>query len=339
MASLAQDIKNGNIARMYLFYGEEAFKKRHFKELLKQAVSGGNMMNYSAFEGRNIDWQEVYDATQTLPFFASKRLVIVENSGKFKAGKAEDDNDKEERAGGLLEKILTELPESTTLAFFEESAAKNKKIYKIISSGGIAAECSADTEEQLVNWLARGFAKEGKKIRRSTLELLIGRCGLEYDKLRTEFEKIVSYAGEKPVIEDSDIVAITAQTTESRIFDMLSAMSEKNIHRVLQKYHDLLENKEHPLYILAMLRNQFRTMLQVQELLAGGMNAAAAAKTAGKPVFVVNNMKKYLRNFSGRDMEQILEEISETDRRCKVGEITDQIGVELLLIRFSQRTG
>lgn len=36
MASLVQDIKNGNLKSLYLFYGEEAFKRRYYKNLLKQ---------------------------------------------------------------------------------------------------------------------------------------------------------------------------------------------------------------------------------------------------------------------------------------------------------------
>ena len=343
MAAIAADIKKGTIARVYLFYGEEAFKRRYYKELLKEAVTKGNLMNFASFEGKDINWQAVYDMTQTMPFLAERRLVFIENSGKFGAagGTKEakeplsDGRPADEKNASLLEQIIQQLPESTCLAFFEDKAAKNKKIFKAIASSGVVCECQADTEEDLINWLARGFAREGKKIRRSTLELMIGRAGLQYDRLRTEFEKVVSYAGDKEVIEDGDILAITTETAESRIFDMLDAISTKNVQKVLSKYQDLLANREHPLYILSMLRSQFRTMLQVAELTDQGLSAQEAARAAGKPVFVVNKTKRYLRCFSNRQIEEILEEIAETDRKSKSGEIQDQIGVELMLIRFS----
>ena len=40
MMSAAEEIKKGNIANLYLFYGEEAYKRRYYKELLKKAVAG-----------------------------------------------------------------------------------------------------------------------------------------------------------------------------------------------------------------------------------------------------------------------------------------------------------
>ncbi|MBQ9030750.1 MAG: DNA polymerase III subunit delta [Parasporobacterium sp.] len=362
MASIGTDLKNGHIANLYLFYGEEAFKKRHYKELLKTAVTGGDTFNLSVFEGKDIDWQAVYDTSQTLPFFAQKRLVIVENSGKFKAAKssgsgnrdpgsgtkeagakqtaaggpgAADSGLKESGSSGLLEKILENIPETCCLAFFEESAAKNKRIYKTIASKGVVCECTADSEETLINWLARGFAREKRKVRRSTLELLIDRVGFDYDLLRMEFEKIISYAGNREVIEDRDVLAITTQITESRIFDMLTAISEKNVRKVLEKYHDLLANKEPALYILAMLRSQFRIMLQIAELADAHLNSFEIAKAVGRPKFAVDRIRGCLRYFTNAQIEQILIEIAETDRKCKSGEIQDQIGVELMLIRFS----
>lgn len=332
-------IKKENIANVYLFYGEEAYKKRIYKDELKDAVTAGNMMNYAQFDGQDIDWQEVYDAAMTMPFFASRRLIIVENSGKFKAKKSDETEDaianKKSKEPDMLEKILTDLPETTCLAFFEEGAAKNKKVYKLVASKGVVCECNADTEADIINWLQKGFASEKKKVDVSTLHLMISRIGFDYDRLRSEFDKVISYTYGKETVEDSDILNITSENVESKIFDMLSAMCEKNIDKALSKYHNLLTNKEPPLYILAMLRSQFRVMLQVAEMSEKGMPSHDIVKATGRKTFVVNNMKRYLSYFPRTRIENILDEISETDRKSKIGDIKDQIGVELLIIRYS----
>ena len=337
--SITLDIKKENIANVYLFYGEEAYKKRHYKDELKEAVTAGNMMNYAQFAGKDIDWQEIYDAAVTMPFFANKRLIVVENSDKFKAKKSEEADAaptaQKTKEPDILEKLLTDLPETTCLAFFEEGAAKNKKVYKLVASKGVVCECNADTEADVVKWLKKGFMSEKKNVEDTTLHLMIARIGFDYDRLRTEFEKVISYTYGKETVDDSDILAITSENVESKIFDMLTAMSEKNIGRVLAKYHDLLTNKEHPLYILAMLRSQFRTMLQVAELKDQGLSTAAMSKATGRPPFAINNMKRYLEYFPRKRIEDILEEIADTDRKCKTGEVQDQVGVEILLVRFS----
>ena len=335
MASFINEVKAGKISGVYLFYGEEAYKKRYFRDTLKKAVLNGDTMNYAAFEGKNIDWQAVYDSVMTMPFFADRRLIIIENSGKFSTKQEKGTEKQAEKGADIIERIINEAPESSCIAFFEESAAKNRRIYKLIASKGVVCECNEDSEDDVINWLAKGFVRQGRKVRKSTLALITGRCGLDYDRLRMEFEKIISYAGDREVIEDSDVLAVSSENIESRIFDMLGAMSEKNVPLVLKKYHDLLANKEHPLYIMAMLRSQIRTMLQICELRDKGMNANDIGRAAGKPLFVVRRSLGYLQHFTRQQMISMLDEINETDAKSKKGLITDQTGVELLLIKFS----
>ncbi len=335
-----------NIANAYLFVGEENYKKRLYRDQLRKMITSGNDMNYSYFEGKSIDFGKVYDSVVTLPFFAEKRLVVVENSGAFAAKKKGGDSEEasaEESAaesGGkndqLIEKILNELPSSTCLVFLENSAAKNKRVYKLLAGKGSVVECNPDTEEEVITWLAKGVSKAGKKVRKSTLQLLIDRVGLDYDRLRQEYEKIVNYAGDRPEINDEDVLAVTMADIESKIFDMLSAMGQKDVKKVLDKYYDLLANHEHPLYILAMIRIQFRTLLQTAELRNKGYTTSEVARMLKKRDFVIANAEKYLKGyFKMKDVRNILEEISETDKKMKNGEIGEQTGVEMLLIKFS----
>lgn len=331
MASLVKDIQNKRFAPVYLFYGEEAFKRRYYKNLLKTALGDGMApeMNYNAFEGRNIDWQAVFDATQTLPFFAEKRLVVVENSGKFQTGTGSAE------PTGFLERTLDELPSTTCLAFFEEHAAQNRKIFKSISSKGVVLECGPDQEDTMVLWLGKGFAREGKKVRKSTLELLLRRVGMDYDKLRMESEKIFSYVGDRDVVEDADVLAVTCETVESRVFDMTRAMCEKNIGQVMELYQDLLLNREPPLRILGALRSEIRNMLQVAEFSAEGLRANDIARKIKRPWFVVDQIQKRLRNYSQKQLADMLDDIAKTDQMIKSGDLEDKTGLEMLLIKFS----
>lgn len=329
-----------SLANVYLFYGEENYKKRLYRDQLKKLVTAGNDMNYSYFEGNSINFNAVYDSTVTMPFFSDKRLVVVENSGKFKskAQKGEDAeaDSKEDSGDALLLKILEELPSTTCLAFFEEAAAKNKKIYKLIKEKGEVVECGADTDGDVINWLSKGFAQAGKKANRGALQLLVDRVGTDYDKLRREYEKILGYIGDNPEVTAEDVLAISSEDVESKIFDMLGAMGKKDVKRVLEKYNDLLVNREHPLYILAMLRIQFRTLLQTAELRNKGYTTQDVARILKKRDFVIRNAEGYLRGgFKMKDVRDILDEISETDRKIKSGDLNEQVGVEMLLVKFS----
>ena len=50
----------------------------------------------------------------------------------------------------------------------------------------------------------------------------------------------------------------------------------------------------------------------------------------------IRNAESCLRaGLKMKDVRAILEEISETDRRIKMGEVTDRIGLETLLVKIS----
>ena len=69
MKQLKEDLKNQTFHPVYLLYGEEDYLKRMYRDRLKKAVLGdGDEMNYSYFEGKDID-------------FPDKMGVIIENPG------------------------------------------------------------------------------------------------------------------------------------------------------------------------------------------------------------------------------------------------------------------
>lgn len=327
MDKITADIKNKNTACVYLFYGEDAYKRRVYKDLLKSALFS-NEMNYSYFEGESTDWRGVYDSCAAVPFFAEKRLVIVENSGKFKTKPAGGSADEE------ILKIFADLPPSTCLAFFEEEAAKNRKIFKEAAKKGQVCECGHDSEQTVAAWLKKGFAQAEKKISSSDIYFMIERLGVDYERLKKEFDKIIAYTAGSDEVTRKDIIAVTGEDVEARIFEMLDACGRKDPSLMLEKYYGLLANEVHPLNILANLRSRFELMLQAGELCDKGLSETEAAKAAQKPLFMIRSSLKLLKNFSLKEVEDIIEQITAADKNIKDGDMDERTAVEILLIKI-----
>ena len=86
MKMIENDINNNELKQTYLLYGEERYLIRQYKDKLKKAIMGdGDSMNLSEFEGKDIEQKEIIDIAETMPFFAERRLIVVENSGFFKS--------------------------------------------------------------------------------------------------------------------------------------------------------------------------------------------------------------------------------------------------------------
>ena len=82
MKNLQEDIKTGNFKNVYLLFGEEAYLKIQYKEKLIHALNpDDDTMNFSKYEGKGIEVREMIDLCETMPFFADRRVVLVENSG------------------------------------------------------------------------------------------------------------------------------------------------------------------------------------------------------------------------------------------------------------------
>lgn len=332
MDNVSKDIKEGKIANLYLFYGEDAYKRRVYKNLLKKTLFS-NDMNYSYFEGDSISWEKVYDCAASVPFFAERRLVIIENCGKFKARSSGG----EDKSGDeYLLKIFEDIPPATCLAFFEEDAAKNKKIFKEINKKGTVAECTHDSEAAVGAWLRKGFRQAGKNISDDNIRFLIERTGTDYESLKTEYDKIVAYAGDSDTVTRADIEAVTNEDVEAKVFDMLNACGDKNPALMLEKYYGMLANDIHPLIILSNIRSQFRSMLQVAELCNKGLSDSQVAKQMGKPDFVIRKNKNLLRNFRRKAIEDLLDEMADMDKRIKDGDMDERTGVEILLVEAAK---
>ena len=85
MKTIDNDIKTGQLKQVYLLYGEEQYLIRQYRDKLKKAmVAEDDTMNFSSFEGNDINQKEIIDLAETLPFFADRRMILIEDSGLFK---------------------------------------------------------------------------------------------------------------------------------------------------------------------------------------------------------------------------------------------------------------
>lgn len=87
MKKLNEEIKTGQLKQVYLLCGEEAYLRTQYRDRLKTALlDGGDPMNLHYFEGKGIQQGEVIDLAETMPFLASRRVLVLENSEFFKHG-------------------------------------------------------------------------------------------------------------------------------------------------------------------------------------------------------------------------------------------------------------
>lgn len=324
MKTIDNDIKMGQLKNVYLLYGTEDYLKRQYRDKLKHAlVELDDTMNFSAYEGKDINPKELIDLSETLPFFKEKRMILVENSGFFK--NSCDD----------LAEYMSQVPESTCFVFVEEEVDKRSKLFKAASRAGSAVEFETPKEDMLIRWILGRIQREGKKITQSVMQLFLSKTGSDMENIDKELEKLICYTLDKTEISAADVEAICTGQTENKIFEMIDAISAKNQKKALDLYYDLLALKEAPMRILFLIARQFQNLLLIKSMSAKGYPAVSIAKTAGMPSFAVQKNLRQAGAFKINQLKEAIEDCGQAEEDVKTGRMADQLAVELLIVKYS----
>lgn len=324
MKNIQEDIKSGKFQQAYLLYGEEAYLKQQYKQNLVKALNpDGDTMNFSHYEGKGVEVRGLIDLCETMPFFAERRVVLLEDTGFFK-NKCDE-----------LADYMKELPDYLCLVFAESEVDKRSRMYKAVKGCGRIAEFVRQDEKTLMRWAAGLLGKEGKKITQKDMELLLTKTGVDMGNLRMELEKLITYTGDKDVVTGADIEAVCTTQTQNKIFDMVRAVTEKNQKRALELYYDLLTLKEPPMRILFLLAKQFRQLLLAKKFAGEGASQTEMASRLGVPSFVVRNIVSCARSYSVEELEKAVEDFVDAEEAVKTGRLQDVLSVELLIIKYS----
>ena len=325
MKRIAQDIKSAQFSHLYLLYGEEAYLRRQYRDKLRAAlVPADDTMNCSVYSGKDINASEVVDLAGTMPFFAERRVIIIENSGWLKSG-----NDQ-------FLALVKAIPDTTYLILVEEETDKRSKLYKAVTANGYAALCEMQDEATLRKWVMGLLKKENKLITPDALTLLLDKTGTSMENIRREVEKLVCYKYYDEGITASDVDELCIVQIQNQIFDMVEAVAQKKQKQALKLYYNLLALKEAPMKILALIARQFNMLLQVKEMKTKGYHESDIAKQTGLNPYYLK--KKYIpqaAQFKQAQLETALKACVEAEEAVKTGRMPDLLSVELIIVSLS----
>lgn len=323
---LMEDIKNAKFKRVYLLTGEEVYLRNQYKKRLRNALlDPEDTMNASYFEGKGINPREIIDLAETMPFFADRRVIMIEDSGFAKNACPE------------LADYIPEIPESTCIILVESEVDKRGRLYKAVKNAGRVVEFKQQDERTLARWVLGTLKKEGKNITEETMQAFLGRTGSGMENIERELEKLLCYTMGRDVITAADVEAICTEQTENRIFEMVQAITEKDQRKALDLYADLLSMKEPPMRILFLITKQFNQLMQLKSLSGQGLDRSELAKKAGIPPFALGKYQAQCRKFTSAQLRQAVEDCVDTEERVKTGQMGDQISVELLIVKYSAK--
>ena len=324
MKRISEDIKNREWEKVYLLYGEEDYVKNAYRDRLVQSlVSPEDTMNLTRFEGQDCDEQAIIAQAETLPLFAPRRVILVQDSGLFR------------RKSDELADYMKTLPDYLVMIFVESDADKRGRLYKAVKKYGPTAEFVRQPEEVLRRWFLGRLKSENKKIRREDVELFFQMTGDDMSNISNETEKLLCYTMGRDVITGDDIRAICTWRVQNRVFDMIRAVSSHRQREALDLYYDLLALKEPPMRILYLLAQEFNRLYQIRCLLSEGEPDDGIIKKAGIPPFALRKYIPVCRNYTVEELKEAVGDFVQTETDVKTGRLKDEFSIEMMIVKYS----
>ena len=333
---LNEGLAKGEFRRVYLLCGEQAYLRLQNRDKLVKALLGdGDAMNLSRYSGSDLSARDVIDMAQTLPFFADRRVVVIENSGLLNPKSAARSVTGSKTAAALAEEadriadFVPQIPDTAAVVLVEENTDKRGRLYKAIAKSqkdgtGLILECTTPEEDDLRAWTSGIFRRSGFTIGGRTLALFLSYAGEDMMNIAGEAEKLCCYCLGQREITEQAVKAVCSPRIRDRIFDMIEAIA-------------LRDRKKAPQVILTLMRRQFGQLVKIREL-SGKLPDSEIARQVGLPPFVVT--KKYkpaLRMYTSEELLDALEECTRADYESKSGKIDAGMAVEMIIVRHSGR--
>ena len=325
MDKLDMDIKIKRFSNIYLIFGTENYLKEKYEKILTSAILDDNfsMINFAKFDEKSFDISKVIEACDTLTFMSNYRLVILKDCNIF--------NKKQDIE--ILDKYLENMPKTTILVILEEKIDKRQKIFNTIFSLGYVCELEPLTEDKMLIWLKEYFNKNGKNINQKTALYFLRNISSDMEFIINEANKIIAYQDERDITIDS-IDNICTKSVESKIFNLIDFIGQKNTKEALKLYRSLINNKTSPFLILNMIARQLKIILQVKYL-AKENSINQIAKELGLREFIVRGALAQSKNFRNNILLEAINECLNIDIKIKTGQGEDILLVELFIIKYT----
>jgi len=176
-----------------------------------------------------------------------------------------------DKADKLAELFAKGLPAGNCIILTADTVDKRKKIFKIVSDAGVVlyfGQTKGETaqKELLKNSARKLLESYGKNLTPAAWIALGKKTGFELRRSIAELEKLIFFVGDRGSVEEKDVEEVVGKTREDSIFDLTTALSEKNQLAALAALRALLDQGLHHLMILTMIVREIRLLLQARIL-------------------------------------------------------------------------
>ncbi len=308
-------LENGCAFPVYLFEGEDAFFRERGYSLVKNAFVSQPELNLVNFDGE----PTVNDLIASLngyPFMSKKRMTVLKEFYP-----------KQDYIKKGLKSYLEEPSDSSVLVILNEKPCETLKKFECVCT----VDCSKADMQLLVRWIKAECGKYGVQIDGECAKLLSEYCLSDMTRIENETAKLISYVGDKKIIDKVAIDEMVVRDAEYKIYEMTDFIGKRNIDKALSVISEMMEKGETAQRILVSVYNYFRKLLLVA---ITDKPISEIASMLGANEYGVRKTKEQASMFKIRALKSAVDLLTDLDYKIKRGKIEANDAMWISLFRI-----
>ena len=332
-----KQIKQREIAPIYLLYGTESFLINETKQLLLNHILNDEEkdFNFSAYDLEETPIEVVVEDAETFPFFGEKKVIFLHNPSFLTAERTKE---KVDHNLPKFEAYLKEPAPYTVMVISApyEKLDERKKITKELKRNAVIVEAKKLSEYELKSWIRDRAKGNGLEFEAGALEQFLSLVGTNLFMITSELDKLGLYAADEKRIDVNLVEKLVSKSLEQNIFTLIEKVVQRKLDEALRIYYDLLKQNEEPIKILALLAGQFRLIYQVKELARRGYGQQQIASYLKTHPFRVKLAAGQADKFTDEELTNLMSLLAEADYQMKTGGMNKSLLIEMLLFKLKR---
>ena len=314
---------------LFVIYGtERLLMDQRLQKLKKQYQCSEEFMNYSQYDLNKESMETVLEDVMIPPFLSDHKMIVVKNADFLTTKKVKKENQDE-----YLMDCMKYLDEHINLVIFhdQKNFDERKKIVKYLRKNAQFFEINELNYYKISDTTRQAVKKRNCTIDDDALELLLSRKGSHLLDIVNEVEKLCLYTDH---IDKQCVETLVSQPLDENVFDLTTAILNKDKEKMFSIYHDLMVLNEEPVKLIVLIANSMRLLYQVKLLDRKGYNDQEIAKLLSVNPFRLKYVRKGGQEFEIDELLRCLNELSLLDVKIKTGQIEKKLGLELFMLKI-----
>jgi DNA polymerase-3 subunit delta len=313
-------------------YLRDACRAQVIESYVPEASRTWAVSRYSADRGET---QAALEQAQTLPMLSPQQVVFLEDAEAIeKLGEKSRDE-----AVGNLEAYLGNPAPFTVLVLEAMGLDQRMKLGKLLAEKTLVVECGLGErmEDRLASatTLAKSMAKdEGVEFEKGAAEDLAEFVAADLMRLKTEIQKLATFAGERKVISRVDVSAMVVSEKTTTVWELADMLASRQQKKALEFLDRLLRDGEEPLPMLGAMTWMYRKLIEASEV-KGVANGWQAARALGMRPEQAELALQNARKISKERLLSGLRALQKADDRLKRGGEDARAVMEFLIVELT----